>query len=381
VLADYQLGHRIGAGGSSEVFAATRGDEALAVKLVREGALDHDAVITEAARMRLLDHPAIVRVIEAGRDPDSGRAYLVMERLEGGTLADRLPLAEAEVRAIGAAIADGMTAAHARGVIHRDLKPGNIMFRGDTPVILDFGIARSLGATGAVVTQDRVGTLAYMAPEQIAGGVVAPSVDIWALGVILFEAATGKLPFGGFVDGRMPQLVDTAPRAGVSPGFDAVVARCLAREPGRRWGSMRELAGALRAAAGERHTEDLAAAGIAPPVAPDAAPPPRTSPFTWAVGAIVAVGLGVGTALLVAGGGTGPIPAPEPVPEPGPVHAIVIPDAAVDAPPDAPIDAPVDAPVDAEEPDAELPVDAAPPAKKSKRKPKAKPKPPGETLD
>lgn len=379
MLADYQLGHRIGAGGSSEVFAATKGGDALAVKLVREGALDHDAVISEAAKTRLLDHPSIVRVVEAGRDPESGRAYLVMERLEGGTLADRIPLAEAEVRATGAAIADGMAMAHARGVIHRDLKPGNIMFRGDTPVILDFGIARSLGATGAVVTQDRVGTLAYMAPEQIAGGVVAPSVDIWALGVVLFEAATGRLPFGGFVDGRLPQLVDAAPRAGVSPGFDAVVARCLAREPGRRWGSMRELAGALRAAAGERHTEDLAAAGIAP--APVAAPPTRTSPFTWALGGIVAVGLGVGTALLVARGGTGPIPVPEPIPEPAPVHAIVIPDAPIDAPVDAPIDAPVDAPVDAEEPDAELPVDAAPAEKKPKRKPTPKPKPPGETLD
>jgi serine/threonine-protein kinase len=252
------------------------------------------------------------------------------------------------------------------------------MFRGDAPVILDFGIARSLGATGAVVTQDRVGTLAYMAPEQIAGGVVAPSVDIWALGVILFEAATGRLPFGGFVDGRLPQLVDTAPRAGVSPGFDALVAKCLAREPGRRWASMRELAAALRTAAGERHTEDLAVAGIAP--AAVAAPPTRTSPFTWAVGAIVAVGLGVGTALLVAGGGTSPIPAPEPIPEPEPVHAIVIPDAALDAPPDAPLDAPVDAPLDAEEPDAALPVDAAP-VKKPKHKPKTKPKPPGETLD
>jgi hypothetical protein len=198
-----------------------------------------------------------------------------MERIDGESLAARLRrverLDEPALRELAAAIADGMHAAHACGIVHRDLKPGNVMLRGDTPTIVDFGIAKSLGNTSAVVTERRVGTVAYMAPEQLVDGLITPAVDIWALGVIMYEAATGQAPFANFTDGRLPQLFESPPRARslapISSALDQLIARCLERDPGKRPASMADVARALRATDsahapdGDRITEDVAAPG------------------------------------------------------------------------------------------------------------------------
>ncbi len=306
-VGNYLLGALIGRGGMSEVYAAEHqflGDP-VAIKLIRaELALDDVAVrgfLAEAERTREITHPNVIRVLDFGRDEISQRCYLVMERIDGGNLATRFRtgrIPEPELRAIGAEIADGMQAAHARGTVHRDLKPGNVMLRGSHPTIVDFGIAKSLGNTSAIVTSRRIGTLAYMAPEQITGGMISPAVDIWALGIVLFEAATGQLPFSDFADGRCPQLLETAPRASsivpVSAAFDAVIARCLEREPRRRYGSMAEVAAALRGTVDEeRFTED--AGPITPPPSPKGSATAARASATrlaWVVAITAALGTG-----------------------------------------------------------------------------------------
>jgi serine/threonine-protein kinase len=270
-IGNYILGEVLGRGGMSEVRAARHrflGDR-VAIKLLRAHlARDPEAVaafVAEATRNRAIAHPNVVRVIDFGSDGDD--CYLVMELVPGESLAARLErtprLDETRLRALGAAIADGVAAAHDRGIVHRDLKPGNIMLAGDTPKIVDFGIARTFGGPAAAVTGSRIGTLAYMAPEQITGGLVAPCIDVWALGVILYEALTGRLPFEGFANGRTPQLFEPAPRLAtlvpVSPGLEALIAACLDRDPGRRPPSMHAIADELRRPAGdERVTEPLA---------------------------------------------------------------------------------------------------------------------------
>jgi hypothetical protein len=273
MIGNYVLGALIGRGGMSEVHAAEHrflGDR-VAIKLLRSHlAADPEATtafIAEATRTRAIDHPNVVRVIDFGSDGDD--FYLVMERLAGESLASRLArvtrLDEAEVRRLGAAIADGVAAAHDRGIIHRDLKPGNIMLAEDPagpPKIVDFGIARHVGRAAAAVTGSRSGTLAYMAPEQLASGLVAPCVDVWALGVILYEALAGRLPFDDFAGGRSPQLFETPHRLGelaaVSPALEALVRACLERDPGKRPPSMQVIARARREpASDQRFTEDL----------------------------------------------------------------------------------------------------------------------------
>jgi serine/threonine protein kinase len=175
-----------------------------------------------------------------------------------------------------------MAAAHARTIVHRDLKPANIMLDGDTPKIVDFGIATTLAEASARTTGTRLGTPAYMAPEQLSGGVIAPCVDIWALGVILFEAVTGRLPFEGFNDGRCPQLLGPAPSANISVELDHVIAACLEREPGKRPASMSSVASMLRGEDVERITQAI----VEPPKRPMT---PRRRRWPWlAVPAIVA---------------------------------------------------------------------------------------------
>jgi eukaryotic-like serine/threonine-protein kinase len=271
IIGNYELGEPIGRGGAGEVFAGvhrTLGHE-VAVKLLRGDpggiATAVDEFLGEASRARAVHHPNLVAVLDFGRDEASGRCYVVMERIPGESLAERLRrvgrMQEAEVRALGAALADGMQAAHDGGIVHRDLKPANVMLRGDEPTVVDFGLARDLGGRSAVETDRRVGTPAYMAPEQLTGGLIAPCVDVWALGVILFEALAGRLPFEGFADGRCPQLFETAPRlaslVAVSPELDALVAGCLERAPGRRPASMAAVARSLRGEGDERVTRDV----------------------------------------------------------------------------------------------------------------------------
>ena len=402
-VGNYRLKSLIGRGGSSEVFAAEHAilGDLVAVKLVRPELADDtthaDALVDEGIKLRAVDHPNVVRVLDAGIDPDTHGCYLVMEYVDGETLSTRLrrgPLSEPDVRRIGAELADGVAAAHARGIVHRDLKPANVMLDGDRPKIVDFGIAKHLGTRSAVTTGRVIGTLAYMAPEQLASGLIAPSTDIWALGVILFEAATGRMPFASFDDGRCAQLVEEPARAStivptLSPALETILARCLSRDPALR-PSASELAGLLRAEIAvddERITVDAGpiaplppaalASSAASPLANAAAPSPfanvAPSRKAWLVVAVIIAAV-VGAGAIVIAIWSSPDPEP-PSSEPPPVTA---------APPVAePVTPPVAEPppaIDVQPPPAAEP---APPAVPVRRSTKTKRKPPQrrETLD
>ena len=285
----YVLGASLGRGATSEVFAVA-GDDELAIKRLHPHLLgDPRAVARFAAeleRTRAVVHPNVARVHAIGD------GFLVLERIHGDSLAARLargPLDESEVRRIGAAIADGMAAVHARGIVHRDLKPANLMLAGATPKIVDFGIARSL-ACDALATSTRVGTPAYMAPEQWTAGLVTPAGDVFALGVILFEAATGRLPFDGFAEGRCPQLVELAPPARCSAVLDRAIAACLERDPARR-PAMVALAEMLRA--DERVTQE-----VSDPLVTGAAGPVVVKRRRWPI-AVAAAGLAIAAVVYV----------------------------------------------------------------------------------
>jgi serine/threonine protein kinase len=305
-LGNYDLGALIGRGGMSEVYEARHrflGD-VVALKVLRSHLANDakavDAFAAEATRTRAIDHPNVVQVRDFGHD--DGAFYLVMERLEGETLSallERGPLAEARARELGAAIADGVAAAHAQGIVHRDLKPGNIVLVAGVPKIVDFGIARYIAGDDSVTTGTRIGTPAYMAPEQLAGGLVAPCIDVWALGVVLFEMVTGSVPFDTS-KGASPQLVTPAPRlaAPVSASFAALVASCLEKEPGRRPRTMADVARELRAddTSGERLTEDLGPAP-SPVESATVAPVASTARRRRWIAPVIAIALGVGGAI------------------------------------------------------------------------------------
>jgi serine/threonine protein kinase len=208
----------------------------------------------EARAISALNHPHICTLHDVGPD------YLVMELVEGETLAKllqkgRLPLES--VTHFGAQIADGLAAAHAKGIVHRDLKAANIMIARSGVKILDFGLAKSASrgnlnaaeAETVTATGVIVGTPAYMAPEQLAGKECDARADIFALGIVLYEMAAGKRPFGGANRAELAADImrsQPPPLADVPRGFARIVEQCLAKDPADRWQSAHDLAIELR---------------------------------------------------------------------------------------------------------------------------------------
>ena len=147
-----------------------------------------------------MQHPGLVGVHDSGID-DDGRPFVVMDFVDGQSLATRLRagvLSAPAAARLGAALADALAYVHARGIVHRDVKPGNVLLDGEgRPQLTDFGIARLIDATRVTATGLVVGTAAFMAPEQVRGEVVGPPADVYALGLLLLEAATGRREFEG----------------------------------------------------------------------------------------------------------------------------------------------------------------------------------------
>jgi eukaryotic-like serine/threonine-protein kinase len=257
VLGRYRLGRRLGSGGFGTVFAARdeRLDRAVAVKVMPiQGPVPARAQ-REALAAARLDHPGVVAVFDAGTE--AGERFLVSELVRGRTLAaleHEGALSDRDVLRVGLSLADALAHAHARGVIHRDVKPQNVIVP-DEPgraaaKLLDFGVAHLAGDEPLTRTGDVVGTLAYMAPEQAAGERVDERADLYSLALVLYEALAGANPV------RMPSPAATARRVGtVLPPLrkarrDLPVALCaaldraLAPDPEAR-GALDELAGAL----------------------------------------------------------------------------------------------------------------------------------------
>ena len=247
VAGRYRIVRLLGRGGMSEVWLAE--DERLgrqvALKFLQGGADLTGDFERETGILSGLRHPNIVTVYDAGED--DGRRYLVMECVEGVSLRDRLiadgPLAPAEAARIGAGVAAALTYAHARGVLHNDVKPENILLEeGGGVRLTDFGAATVTGATldpeGAAQV---MGTIAYVAPEVLQGAPPAPASDVYALSTTLFEALAGRLPYEGpsnaaiagqKVNQPAAELARFAP--GVPPIFESLVNRGLALDPQRR---------------------------------------------------------------------------------------------------------------------------------------------------
>jgi ligand-binding sensor domain-containing protein len=262
-VAHYRILAPLGNGGMGTVYRATdmRTKEVVAVKVLAPELLkdpeNRRRLATEGRLLSSFHHPHIVRVLEVGESAE--RAYIAMEYLPGGTLKERLaatfPLAPAETKRLALQIASGLAEIHARGVIHRDLKTGNIMLDADGNArIMDFGLSKSPLVTTMTTLGTVIGTLGYAAPEQVTSVHVDHRADIFSFGVVLYELLTNKIPFAGENEiAIIHALFNTEPRppSAVQPGFppalDAIVMRCLEKDPERRYADVAEVRVALDA--------------------------------------------------------------------------------------------------------------------------------------
>jgi serine/threonine protein kinase len=260
----YQIEQRLGAGGMSTVFKATDSvlERPVAVKLLAEHlAEDEDFVARfrrEALSAARLQHPNIVQVFDSGQDPDSLRHYIVMEYVDGPSCADLLrERKRLEIEETVQLVRDachGLDYAHRAGVVHRDVKPGNLLVARETHTtkLADFGIAKAAEQTRITQVGSVLGTAAYLSPEQARGEEAGPASDIYSLGVCTYQFLTGRLPheYGSLTELALKQQQEavqpiTDLRPEVPAELDEAVRLCLERDPGSRYRSALELAQAL----------------------------------------------------------------------------------------------------------------------------------------
>ena len=287
-LGHYRVMEKIGAGGMGEVYRAR--DEHLArdvaIKVLPPGTLTDDSARKhfhkEALILSQLNHPNVATIYDF--DTQRGVDFLVMEFIPGIILSEKVaagPLPEKEVLRLGVQLSEGLAAAHDHGVVHRDLKPGNLRLTDDGRLkILDFGLAKlRLPVTDNAATESlseapaMAGTLPYMAPEQLLGEAIDARTDIHAAGLVLYEMATGRYPFAEIERSQLigailhrPARPPTALNPRLSPELDRIIGKCLEKEPENRYQSAKELRVDL-----ER---------LSPPV-PHVEPPPRAIARRW----------------------------------------------------------------------------------------------------
>lgn len=342
ILNRYRLVERLAVGGSAEVWRAhdEQLDRPVAVKRLHPHLLPDAAsrqrLVGEARAAARLGHPAIVGIYDVDAAGES--AAIVMELVAGESLAARIerdgPLPEREAVGITADVADALFYAHQQGVVHRDVKPGNVLLGTDGRTrLVDFGIAHSLAAATERLTMAGtvIGTLRSMAPEQLAGGPITPRTDLYGLGAVLHEALTGRPPYDTTTPVALAEAQRSGPPplAGMDPALASAVAACLAYDPADRPLHAGALAAALRswlagdpsaatalaggagvaaAAAGAvdtaAMTQVVPAPAVAVPVAGSAAPPaerPRRRSWAWPLGVLVALAAVVMAVAIVLG--------------------------------------------------------------------------------
>ena len=256
VVGNYVLDEMIGRGGSGTIWRGRHqhlGTET-AVKLLHTG-LAHDQearrrFLYEAKAAQRAAHEYVVKVLDYGITEQS-ECYLVMELLTGESLAERLrrgPLDELTAIEIGISVADALSVAHVRGVLHRDLKPGNLFLTNDKVKILDFGLAKLAQASQGTPAGNVVGTLRYIAPELCRGTQESsPQSDLYSLGVVLFEMVAGRPPFIAKEAAMLvtAHLFEAPPRPStlthILPAFEQLILDCLKKDPAARPPSMAAL--------------------------------------------------------------------------------------------------------------------------------------------
>ena len=319
-LGPYEVIASLGAGGMGEVHLArdTRLDRKVAIKVLLPGRVGHGAsherFQSEARAVSSLNHPHICTLHDVGEQ--DGRDYLVMELVEGDTVAHRLgrgPLPADQILRHAVEIAEALDHAHRHGIVHRDLKPANVMLTKAGAKLLDFGLAKwhatnAPGVLESLATATRelpltdqghvVGTLQYMAPEQLEGRAVDARTDLFAFGALVHEMATGRKAFEATSQTALITAILSAEPPSISalqplspPALDRIVKKCLAKDPDQRWQTARDLADALRWIG--QDSADVSSSRAVP-----TAPVSRTRPVRrWVLGAaLIAV-----TAVMVAG--------------------------------------------------------------------------------
>jgi len=237
-LGPYKIQGQIGAGGMGTVYRAVDARLGRAVAIKVSAARYSERFEREAQAISALNHPNVCTLYDVGPD------YLVMELLEGSTLAEEIgkgPMPPEQVARYGAQIASALAEAHAHAIVHRDLKPGNVMITRHGAKVLDFGLARLLEETGLTEMNLVMGTPRYMAPEQVEGREPAPATDLFALGLVLYEMATGSLPFPNASLGRMLSISPetrvppaSQQRAGLPAALDSLISHLIAKDPADR---------------------------------------------------------------------------------------------------------------------------------------------------
>jgi serine/threonine protein kinase len=275
----YRLDERIATGGMGDVWKGTDEDldRTIAIKIMLTALLEERGFVerfrSEARTMATINHPGVVRIYDFGHDEV---AYLIMEYVEGEPLARTLSrvgrLTPPRAMSLIAQAAEALEAAHEKGIVHRDVKPGNLLVRPNgTLVLTDFGIARSAAAAQLTATGAVLGTASYLSPEQASGLPATATSDVYSLGVVAYQCLSGHRPHDGgtpieiamkHINGTAKPLPEDVP-----PAIRHVVERAMAKEPGKRWPSAAEFAGAARRAATQPSVPAQAVQATAKPVA------------------------------------------------------------------------------------------------------------------
>src|ERR687895_580089 len=292
----YKVETTLGEGGMARVYRGTDQvlDRTVAIKVLADRYAEDDNFVTrfrrEAQAAAALSHPNVVAVFDTG--DDAAAHYIVMEYVEGRTLGEVLkvegPLDADRASAIAEDVATALQAAHERGLVHRDVKPGNVMIDTEGRIkVMDFGIARAAADDTLTQTGTVLGTAAYLSPEQARGDAVDARSDIYSLGCVLYEMLSGRAPFTGdsAVSIAFRHVNDrpdppSAHHPGIPPELEAVTMRALEKDPARRHQSAEEFRQALAAAPAAGGDTGPMGGGGDTDLLPVAAPPDATTPIT-----------------------------------------------------------------------------------------------------